>query len=202
MSQQHRLPARRRGPDRLVRRLQGGRRAQPLRRQQRAARDHRPERRRQDHRARPDLRQDQGHRRHDQVQGPGTTACNEHQIVRAGIGRKFQTPSIYENLTVFENLEISYPRGRSVFGALAFKRTERGPRAASRRWPSRSSCRTSSTSRPAILEPRPEAVARDRHAADAGPGADDARRAGRRHERRASATRPPSCSSASSRTAR
>ena len=33
----------------------------------------------------------------------------EHEIVRAGIGRKFQTPSIYESLTVFENLEMSYP---------------------------------------------------------------------------------------------
>ncbi|MGE0289625.1 MAG: urea ABC transporter ATP-binding protein UrtD [Acetobacteraceae bacterium] len=51
------------------------------------------------------------------------TKMSEHQIVRAGVGRKFQTPSIYENLTVFENLEISYPKGRSVFGALAFKRT-------------------------------------------------------------------------------
>jgi urea transport system ATP-binding protein len=46
-----------------------------------------------------------------------------HQIVRAGVGRKFQTPSIYENLTVFQNLEVSFPRGRGVFGALAFKRT-------------------------------------------------------------------------------
>jgi urea transport system ATP-binding protein len=50
------------------------------------------------------------------------TRLREHEIVRAGIGRKFQTPSIYEDLTVFENLEISFPRGRSVFGALAFKR--------------------------------------------------------------------------------
>ena len=47
---------------------------------------------------------------------------NEHQIVRAGVGRKFQTPSVYDDLTVFENLEISFPRGRSVFGALTFKR--------------------------------------------------------------------------------
>ena len=46
----------------------------------------------------------------------------EHQIVRRGVGRKFQTPSIYDDLTVFENLEISFPRGRGVFGALAFKR--------------------------------------------------------------------------------
>ncbi len=48
------------------------------------------------------------------------TGLQEHRIVRAGIGRKFQTPSIYENLSVFKNLEVSYPKGRSVFGALAF----------------------------------------------------------------------------------
>ena len=42
--------------------------------------------------------------------------------MQAGVGRKFQTPSIYEDLTVFENLEISYPRGRTVFGALTFQR--------------------------------------------------------------------------------
>src|SRR3954466_9800167 len=50
------------------------------------------------------------------------TRMAEHQIVRAGVGRKFQTPSIYDNLTVFENLEISFPRGRTVFGALTFNR--------------------------------------------------------------------------------
>ncbi|CAB3741081.1 urea ABC transporter ATP-binding protein UrtD [Paraburkholderia rhynchosiae] len=51
------------------------------------------------------------------------TRMSEHMIVRAGIGRKFQTPSIYENLTAYENLEVSFPRGRSVFGAIAFRRT-------------------------------------------------------------------------------
>ena len=50
------------------------------------------------------------------------TRMSESQIVLAGVGRKFQTPSIYDELTVFENLEISYPKGRSVFGALTFKR--------------------------------------------------------------------------------
>jgi urea transport system ATP-binding protein len=55
-------------------------------------------------------------------QGKELTAMKEHQIVHAGVGRKFQNPSIYDDLTVFENLEISYPRGRSVLGALAFKR--------------------------------------------------------------------------------
>jgi urea transport system ATP-binding protein len=52
------------------------------------------------------------------------TGMAEHERVRLGIGRKFQTPSIYENLSVFQNLEVSYPSGRSVFGALAFKCTE------------------------------------------------------------------------------
>src|ERR1700687_6473147 len=52
------------------------------------------------------------------------TGRKEQEIVRLGIGRKFQTPSIYEDLTVFENLEISYPRGRSVAGALFWKRTD------------------------------------------------------------------------------
>ncbi|ACE83238.1 urea ABC transporter ATP-binding protein UrtD [Cellvibrio japonicus] len=50
------------------------------------------------------------------------TRLREHDIVKAGVGRKFQNPSIYGDLTVFENLEISFPRGRSVFGALMFKR--------------------------------------------------------------------------------
>jgi len=53
------------------------------------------------------------------------TTMAEHEIVRAGVGRKFQTPSIYENLTVFENLEVSYPYGRSVFGSLLFRRSEK-----------------------------------------------------------------------------
>jgi urea transport system ATP-binding protein len=54
--------------------------------------------------------------------GQELTRLKEHDIVRAGVGRKFQTPSVYDDLTVFENLEVSFPRGRSVFGAIAFKR--------------------------------------------------------------------------------
>jgi len=54
--------------------------------------------------------------------GKELTKLREHDIVRAGVGRKFQTPSIYEALTVFENLEVSFPRGRNVLGALTFRR--------------------------------------------------------------------------------
>jgi urea transport system ATP-binding protein len=53
------------------------------------------------------------------------TKLPEYTRVRRGIGRKFQTPSIYENLSVFQNLEVSFPEGRSVFGALMFKRSEK-----------------------------------------------------------------------------
>jgi urea transport system ATP-binding protein len=52
------------------------------------------------------------------------TGRKEQEIVRLGIGRKFQTPTIYEDLTVFENLELSLPRGRNVVGALFWKRTD------------------------------------------------------------------------------
>lgn len=56
-----------------------------------------------------------------QFQGMELTTMSEHQIVRLGVGRKFQTPSIYENLTVYENLELSCPQGRDVFQSLFFK---------------------------------------------------------------------------------
>ncbi|TDV35861.1 urea transport system ATP-binding protein [Paraburkholderia caballeronis] len=46
----------------------------------------------------------------------------EYQITRAGVGRKFQNPLVYEDLTVAENLEISYPKQRDVVGCLFFRR--------------------------------------------------------------------------------
>ena len=55
--------------------------------------------------------------------GQELTGLIDYQITRAGIGRKFQTPSIYQDLTVFENLEISYPEKRSVIGSLFFQCT-------------------------------------------------------------------------------
>ncbi|MBJ6986432.1 urea ABC transporter ATP-binding protein UrtD [Devosia sp. MC521] len=54
--------------------------------------------------------------------GKELTMMKEHQIVHTGVGRKFQNPSIYEDLTVFVNLELSFPRGKTVWGALAFRR--------------------------------------------------------------------------------
>lgn len=56
--------------------------------------------------------------------GVDLTTLEEHRIVRLGVVRKFQTPSVYEDLSVFENLEISIPEGRDVFGSLFFRRRQ------------------------------------------------------------------------------
>lgn len=42
----------------------------------------------------------------------------EHQIARRGIGRKFQTPRVYLNLTVRENLELSCSHQKTVLSTL------------------------------------------------------------------------------------
>jgi urea transport system ATP-binding protein len=46
------------------------------------------------------------------------TRLNEYQINRIGIGRKFQTPSVYSDHTVFENILLSLPGKRGVWAAL------------------------------------------------------------------------------------
>ena len=46
------------------------------------------------------------------------TALNEYQINRLGIGRKFQTPSVYTDHTVYENVLLSLKGSRSVWSTL------------------------------------------------------------------------------------
>jgi len=60
---------------------------------------------------------------HVRFKGAELTGLREYQIVRRGVGRKFQTPSVYESLTVFENLEMAFPDKRSWFSAWRFRRT-------------------------------------------------------------------------------
>src|SRR6266568_5113963 len=43
---------------------------------------------------------------------------SEPEIVAAGIGRKFQKPTVFEQLTVFENLELALAGGRSFLKTL------------------------------------------------------------------------------------
>lgn len=49
------------------------------------------------------------------------TALNEYEINRLGVGRKFQTPSVYVEHTVWDNLVLSLKGPRGVFASL-FKR--------------------------------------------------------------------------------
>jgi len=44
----------------------------------------------------------------------------EHQIVRAGVGRKFQIPSVFKDLSVRRNLEVASCRALSVISNLGF----------------------------------------------------------------------------------
>lgn len=46
------------------------------------------------------------------------TALNEYEINRLGIGRKFQTPSVYTEHTVWDNLVLSLKGPRGVFASL------------------------------------------------------------------------------------
>lgn len=46
------------------------------------------------------------------------TGLPQHRIANLGIGRKFQTPSVFDNLTLFENLELSWHKKKGVFNTL------------------------------------------------------------------------------------
>jgi urea transport system ATP-binding protein len=46
--------------------------------------------------------------------GRPITNWQEHQIARSGVGRKFQIPSVFKDLTVWENLEVASSREISV----------------------------------------------------------------------------------------
>lgn len=48
---------------------------------------------------------------------------NEPQIAQLGIGRKFQKPTVFENLSVFENLELALKTHKGVWPSMFFKLT-------------------------------------------------------------------------------
>ena len=50
-------------------------------------------------------------------------AMTEPAIAQAGIGRKFQKPTVFEQLTVFENLELALAGNKSFLHTLFFRRT-------------------------------------------------------------------------------
>jgi len=54
----------------------------------------------------------------DPANSQDLTALNEYEINRLGIGRKFQTPSVYTEHTVWDNLVLSLKGPRGVFTSL------------------------------------------------------------------------------------
>jgi urea transport system ATP-binding protein len=56
--------------------------------------------------------------------GKNVRRYSEEQISRLGIGRKFQTPRVYLNLTARENLELAASKHKNVLGTLFKQRTK------------------------------------------------------------------------------
>ncbi|WFU50610.1 urea ABC transporter ATP-binding protein UrtD [Sinorhizobium terangae] len=51
------------------------------------------------------------------------TRKDEAEIAQLGIGRKFQKPTVFENHTVWDNLELALNRSRGVFATLFYRLT-------------------------------------------------------------------------------
>lgn len=55
--------------------------------------------------------------------GEEITKLPEADIARRGIGRKFQTPSVFDSLTTYENMELALPGGQGLLFNLTARRT-------------------------------------------------------------------------------
>jgi len=53
-----------------------------------------------------------------------TTHMPDVDIARLGVGRKFQTPTVFDSLNVYENMELALPGRRTVGGNLFGKETD------------------------------------------------------------------------------
>ncbi|MDR2863101.1 MAG: urea ABC transporter ATP-binding protein UrtD [Puniceicoccales bacterium] len=58
-----------------------------------------------------------------EFKGTPITKRSEYQIYRMGIGRKFQTPSVFANHTVYDNILLGLEGRRGVWSTLLFGRT-------------------------------------------------------------------------------
>jgi urea transport system ATP-binding protein len=58
--------------------------------------------------------------------GKDLTKLNEQQIVEMGVGRKFQTPSVFGSLSVFDNLLLALKTDRRVWRSLFYRLSPQG----------------------------------------------------------------------------
>jgi urea transport system ATP-binding protein len=93
---------------------------------------------------------------------------SESQIARAGVGRKFQRPTVFEDQSVEDNLLLALKKNRSPFRCSPSSKAPRmptpSPKLAAGDRPWRAACPQGRRT-----VPRAEAVARNRHAARPGP---------------------------------
>ncbi|CAN5182750.1 urea ABC transporter ATP-binding protein UrtD [soil metagenome] len=59
---------------------------------------------------------------HAQYRGKDLLSLKSHQIVRAGVGRTFQTATVFEELSVLQNLDIAGGVHRSAWGMIMARR--------------------------------------------------------------------------------
>ncbi len=97
-------------------------------------------------------------------------SLHEPEIAQAGIGRKFQKPTVFEQHTVFENLELALADDKAVWYTL-FAQLNAAQRERIDEVLHTVGLQEHAQIRARRALARPEAVAGDRHAADAGPQA-------------------------------
>jgi urea transport system ATP-binding protein len=59
------------------------------------------------------------------VDGIDVTHLRDVEIARIGVGRKFQTPTVFDSLTVYENMELALPGRRNVWKNLIGSETSK-----------------------------------------------------------------------------
>jgi urea transport system ATP-binding protein len=60
---------------------------------------------------------------HIYYHGHEITNKNPHEIARLGVGRKFQNPNVYNELTVFENIQLALKGTHGIWSSLTAKLT-------------------------------------------------------------------------------
>lgn len=59
-----------------------------------------------------------------QFNGNDITGMDPYMVSKKGIGRKFQGPNVFDNMSVLDNIEVAFKGNHGVFKALVYKRNQ------------------------------------------------------------------------------